>query len=170
MGDELDLRVSNAERAEVIDRLREQTTVGRLTLDEFEERIGEVYAAKTRRELDHTLRELTVEPPTPQVAPAPPRSKPAEPDDEAVVRKRYQARVRKEVGSFLTTNITCTGIWAMAGHGYFWPGWVLMGTACGLIGTIAHGREKERAKLEVARKAQHLKRRMSEVEARYRTL
>lgn len=172
MGDELDLRVSNSERAEVIDRLREQTTIGRLTLDEFEERIGEVYAAKTRRELDHTLRELPVSvagAAASQPAAAPP--KPAPVDDEDEVRKRYRVRVRREIGSFLSSNITCTGIWVLTGaHGYYWPGWVLFGTGLGLVGTIFHGREKERTKLEMARKASHLKQRMHEVEARYRTL
>ena len=163
---EQDVRVSDAERAAAIDRLREETTIGRLTLDEFEDRIGEVYAAKTRRDLDHTLRELPV-PVTPPAS-RPERRPPVR--DEEEVRRRYAARVRKEVSGFLTTNIVCTSIWAMAGQGYYWPGWVLMGTGLGLVGTVVHGRDKEREKLARARRHQHVKRRMREVEARYKSL
>jgi Domain of unknown function (DUF1707) len=53
-----DVRVSNAEREEVIERLHGHAADGRLTLEEFEERVNEVYAAKTGAELRATLREL----------------------------------------------------------------------------------------------------------------
>ena len=53
-----DVRVSDAERDEVVQQLSRHTGDGRLTMDEFEERVGEVFAAKTRRELDATLRGL----------------------------------------------------------------------------------------------------------------
>ena len=53
-----DIRVSDAERDEVVQQLSRHTGDGRLTFDEFEERVGEAYAAKTRRELDATLRSL----------------------------------------------------------------------------------------------------------------
>jgi hypothetical protein len=53
-----DVRVSNAEREEVIERLHRHAAEGRLTLDEFEERVDEVYAAKTGAQLRATLREL----------------------------------------------------------------------------------------------------------------
>jgi hypothetical protein len=53
-----DVRVSDAERDEVVQQLSRHTGDGRLTFEEFEERVGEVFAAKTRRELDATLRGL----------------------------------------------------------------------------------------------------------------
>ena len=62
----LELRVSDAERDEVIGVLREQTSAGRLTLEEFEERLGEVYEARTAGALRHVLRELPVQPATPR--------------------------------------------------------------------------------------------------------
>ena len=52
------LRVSNAERQVVIDELTQHTTDGRLTLDEFEERVGEAHAALVGDDLGHALREL----------------------------------------------------------------------------------------------------------------
>lgn len=53
-----DLRVSDADRLAVIDDLRRHTGDGRLTLDEFEERVDEVLRARTWAELDPTTREL----------------------------------------------------------------------------------------------------------------
>ena len=53
-----DVRVSDAERDDVVQQLSRHTGDGRLTMEEFEERVAEVYAAKTRRELDATLRAL----------------------------------------------------------------------------------------------------------------
>jgi hypothetical protein len=52
------LRVSDAERQTVIEELRQHTGDGRLTLDEFEDRVDEVLRARTRAELDTTTREL----------------------------------------------------------------------------------------------------------------
>jgi hypothetical protein len=56
------MRVSDADRQQVIDRLSRHTADGRLTLDEFEARVDEVVRARTRSELDATLRELPAEP------------------------------------------------------------------------------------------------------------
>ena len=58
-----DLRVSDSDRERYIALLRGHTTEGRLTLDEFSDRVGEVYAARTFSDLNQTLRELPVEQP-----------------------------------------------------------------------------------------------------------
>jgi hypothetical protein len=70
-----DVRASDADRQRVVDLLRTHTAEGRLTLDEFEERVGEALAAKTRDELRLVLRELPApEPPAPaRRSPAPRR-------------------------------------------------------------------------------------------------
>ena len=52
------VRVSDADRQRVIDQLRVHTTDGRLTLDEFEARVGEAWTATTHGELRSVLREL----------------------------------------------------------------------------------------------------------------
>lgn len=57
-----DFRISDADRNEVIERLRRHTSEGRLTLDEFESRLAEVHAAKTGDELRYALRELPAAP------------------------------------------------------------------------------------------------------------
>jgi hypothetical protein len=56
------LRVSDAERQQVIDQLSRHTADGRLTLEEFEARVDEVVKARTGSDLAATLRELPVEP------------------------------------------------------------------------------------------------------------
>lgn len=51
-------RIGTAERDRVRDLLERHTAEGRLSLDEFGERIDEVLRARTAVELDHALREL----------------------------------------------------------------------------------------------------------------
>ena len=67
MGDPGETRIGDAERQQVIDALRQATGDGRLTLDEFSERAGEVYASRTRHELDKVVADL----PPGVVAPGP---------------------------------------------------------------------------------------------------
>ena len=170
----LDVRVSDRERDAVVDVLREQAGIGRLTLGEFEERLDEVYSAKTRRDLREALRELPVEPLPPAVpvtragsgssssSPAAARE-----DDlsDAALRRRYRARMRNDLSGFLVPNFVCNMIWIMGDAGYWWPGWVLLGTGAGIIGTLARGfdPEKERAALLAERR----KAAMAEIEARH---
>ena len=49
--DELSLRSSDAEREEAVTALREHLLSGRLTLEEFTERVGAAYGARTKGEL-----------------------------------------------------------------------------------------------------------------------
>ena len=53
-----DLRVSDAERERVVDFLRENALVGRLTHDELDDRIGLAYAAVTRGHLERLISDL----------------------------------------------------------------------------------------------------------------
>jgi uncharacterized protein DUF1707/cell wall-active antibiotic response 4TMS protein YvqF len=68
--DELDVRVSDADRERVALALREHCATGRLTLEELSGRLDEAYRARTSGELGATLREL------PDEAPARPRRSP----------------------------------------------------------------------------------------------
>jgi hypothetical protein len=52
------LRASDAERDQAADALRRHHSDGRLTDDEFEQRIGHCYQARTVGELDHLLVDL----------------------------------------------------------------------------------------------------------------
>ena len=152
-------RVSDAEREKVVELLREQTAVGRLTLGEFEERLDDVFAAKTTAELQHALRELPVAPPAPV---QPDTSEHDVSDDE--LRRRYRLRMRNDLAGFGVPNFVCNMIWVLGDGGYWWPGWVLMGTGVGLIGSMLRGfdPEKERRALLAERREAA----MGEIEAR----
>lgn len=53
-----DVRIGDGDRQVVIDALSRHTAEGRLTLDQFADLVGRVYAARTRRDLDGALGEL----------------------------------------------------------------------------------------------------------------
>jgi len=65
------LRVSDAERDETVRKLGDHAAVGRLTLDELEERSGQALAAKTRGELAALTSDLPQEGGQAQPAPGP---------------------------------------------------------------------------------------------------
>jgi Domain of unknown function (DUF1707) len=56
------IRASDGERQGVVDVLRDAYTDGRLTLDEFEERMSAAYAARTWTDLRQLTADLPVEP------------------------------------------------------------------------------------------------------------
>jgi hypothetical protein len=53
-----DVRASDAERDQAVAELREHAAQGRLTLEEFSQRVDEAYGAKTLAELEEVKREL----------------------------------------------------------------------------------------------------------------
>jgi Domain of unknown function (DUF1707)/Cell wall-active antibiotics response 4TMS YvqF len=64
----LDLRASDADRDLAVSRLRENLVEGRLTLEEFSERVDAAHSSRTLAELDALTRDLPAE-----AAPAPQR-------------------------------------------------------------------------------------------------
>jgi hypothetical protein len=57
------LRASDADRERVVDALQRHTAAGRLTLDEFGQRVDRVLAAVTQADLAAVTRDLPAEPP-----------------------------------------------------------------------------------------------------------
>lgn len=57
-----ELRASDEDRHRVVDALQRHTEAGRLTLDEFTERVDSAYAARTLAELAAVTRDLPAEP------------------------------------------------------------------------------------------------------------
>lgn len=114
------LRASDADRARIVDALRRHTADGRLTLEEFEVRVGEALAATTRDELGPVLREL---PPLPADAVEPPR-----------VRDRISWRppaARAVLGAVAVAAVVI--VLATTGWGMWWLVFPLMGVfgGCG---------------------------------------
>ncbi len=113
------VRIGDAERERVREVLSRHATDGRISLDEFSDRLGEVYAARTAQELEAALREL---PPLPAVSlPPPPRRRAAQ-----------RARVRAGVAGYLAFVVLMLTIWAATGAGFFWPLWPVVGMGFGV--------------------------------------
>ena len=108
------VRASDAEREHHVELLREHAAQGRLTVDELDERLGRVYAARTHGEL------------APIVGDLPARQTPRAP--------RRRERPRPELAAFVAVNLLLIAVWAATGAGYFWPIWPLLGWGVGLIG------------------------------------
>ena len=124
------VRISDADRQAVIDRLREHTAAGRLTLDEFDTRVAEIMASRTAADLRLTLRDL-------------PGRLPVLATEREVNRRLRRHRVWVHLRNFAGINSVCIAIWAMTGGGYFWPEWVIFGTALPMIGYIATNAETD---------------------------
>jgi len=111
-----DTLVSDAEREGAADRLRAAAAEGRLTTEEFSERIDRAYASRTHGELEEVLAGLPR---------APARARP---------RRSTRERLGHLVLWFLPPNLVCIGVWAATGaNGDFWPKWVLLGTGIRLL-------------------------------------
>jgi uncharacterized protein DUF1707 len=105
-----DLLVSDADRARVAGQLREHYESGRLTLDEFQERIDEVHGARTEAQLERVLRQL--------------------PSTKLPSVSRRDRRWRSLAFQYALVNVIAVLIWAFSDgpHGNFWPKWVFLVT------------------------------------------
>ncbi len=97
-GDLPELRASDADRERVVGQLREGSAQGRLTLEEFSDRVAKAYAARTGADLAVLVRDL------PAAASA---------TTAAVARRRPR---RFTIAAF--GNVQRTGRWRMAGSGF----------------------------------------------------
>ncbi|MDP9643160.1 hypothetical protein J2S53_003105 [Actinopolyspora lacussalsi] len=121
------VRASDAEREAVAERLRLAMNEGRLDMAEFDERVGQAYAAVARAELEPLTRDL----PTPSEPARRTRSvAPETEEDEGqrpAGRKRGQPRSRgAEWRDWAGTSFVLVGIWlitsiASGGPNFFWP-------------------------------------------------
>jgi 2TM domain len=49
--------------------------------------------------------------------------------DEALRRARRRRRLRHHAGAHVILNIFIVGVWLASGSSYFWPAWVMLGSA-----------------------------------------
>jgi hypothetical protein len=104
-----DLLVSDADRARVVKELRAHYEAGRLTLDEFQERLDEAQAARTELQLRNVLRQL--------------------PPAELPSINPHDTRWRSLALQYALVNVVAILIWLFSGaQGDFWPKWVLVAT------------------------------------------
>jgi hypothetical protein len=100
-----DVRASDAERETIISDLRHHAGEGRLTVEELEQRIEDVHAAQTRRDLAALTTDL-------------PRIR--RPRD---ARREFADHLR----TYLWVMALLVAIWLVSGMGYFWPIWPAVG-------------------------------------------
>jgi hypothetical protein len=124
------LRAGDADRSAVAATLGRHMAAGRLTLDEYDERLARAYGAKTYGE----LAELTADLPTERgVAPtsAPTLTGPTPIRScSSPMGRRGRAAGRSVWASWLSTAAVVVSIWlitsmASGGPNYFWPIWIL---------------------------------------------
>jgi len=120
------LRASDAEREEVAAVLRDNLAEGRLTLEEFNERLDGVYASKTYGQLDALLVDLPRKPGTGPMTFS---------DAGAQIADRWDSyrlgRFRRRWSRYLQVNCVLWAIWGVSvasSHAHnlegFWPIWV----------------------------------------------
>ena len=118
------LRASDADRDAVVDRLRSAHAEGRLTPEEFSDRMGAALTARTMGD----LAALTGDLPAATAVPARTGDE-AHPGGLARRDARSGPRLRVIWGSWLTASLVCVAIWGAVSLSaqelvYFWPMWV----------------------------------------------
>lgn len=118
------LRAADADRAAVADVLGQHMSAGRLSLDEYDERLAQAYAAKTYGELERLTADLPAARPDPRPGPQPPAAAPSTAGHDAWVHDPHSWR------SWVTTSLIVLTIWAAMSLAngeflYFWPVWVI---------------------------------------------
>jgi len=139
------LRAADADRMTVASVLGEHMAAGRLTVEEYEDRLTRTYAAKTYGELD----ELTADLPTgaPAVRPETP---PAQPAAGAHVAHHGRGVHPYAWHAWLRTSLIVVTIWAATSLAnwellYFWPVWVIGPWGAVLLAqTIGGGGDRSR--------------------------
>ena len=111
------LRIGDAERGRVVDQLADHHAAGRLTLEEFEDRMASAWAARTGNDLDVLLRDL-----------------PTQPRPSGTPAAATRLRLDPQVGTYLAVMALLWLIWLVAGAGYPWPIWPMLGWGIGVIG------------------------------------
>ena len=122
------IRASDADRERVVEVLRRNTAEGRITAEEFDERMAAAYEAKTLGALSELTTDLPVD-----LAEHAQRQK--ELARKAKPGKALSRQMRQEVSGIASLGVILTTIWLVSGGGYYWPAWPL-----GVIGAITLAR------------------------------
>jgi hypothetical protein len=149
MEDRQEMRASDADRQEVVERLRGALDEGRLKMDEYLERMGLAYDAVTYGDLAPLYKDLPEssavarpEPAQPSPAPAPPPREPAVAADDRGVFARLPAPLRMAWIGWATIVSVNVVIWVLVSAStrhliYPWPVWVAGPWGAALFGVSA---------------------------------
>ena len=117
------IRASDADRDRTASLLREHLAAGRLTPEEFSERLDKAFAARTVGEIDALLKDL----PTIDLYRLPDAALTRTPRQQQPGPSRrggHPAAWRAAWGVWCTVVLICFVIWGLSGFGYIWPLWV----------------------------------------------
>ncbi len=118
------IRASDADRDRVAEALREHHATGRLSMEEFQERLDHAYAAKTLSDLDELMSDLPAIDLYQLPIPAARRPAPPSPSQQP---GRLSPVWGAAWASWATVTVLCIVIWLLSDPGgYFWPFWVAL--------------------------------------------
>jgi hypothetical protein len=143
------MRASDDDRDRAAALLREHHAVGRLTPEEFSERLDKAFQAKTMGDLDDLLSDLpgidlyrlpdaSVRRGRPQPG-ASSHFEAVAAAGGAVSRNRMSPAWRAAFGSWFTCSLLLFVIWALSGAGYPWPLWVAGPWGAIVLGSLITG-------------------------------
>jgi len=128
------IRASDDDRERAVALLREHHAAGRLTVEEFNERLDKAYAAKTLGDLDELMSDLPVidlyRLPDASLPPHYRRQIPGSGSlavaagGVARPHGRFSPAWQAAWGSWFSITLLCFVIWALSGAGYVWPLWI----------------------------------------------
>ena len=126
------MRASDADREIVRAMLADAYADGRLTREEYDDRLNTLYASRTLGEVPSLVTDL-VPPDGPPMTPAPPP--PA--DLRTRGARKWRRDVEESFAAFLVPSIICTVIWiAVSGRGFFWPVFPILFLGLNLVKTV----------------------------------
>jgi hypothetical protein len=117
------IRASDADRDRTASLLREHLAAGRLSPEEFSERLDRAFVAKTVGEIDALLKDL----PGIDLYRLPDAALtryPHQVNDKPPRLSRRNRGWRAAWGAWFTVVLICFAVWALGGRGSVWPLWV----------------------------------------------
>ena len=141
------MRASDADRELIRAVLVDAYGDGRLTREEYDDRLNTLYGSRTLGELPSLVADLMPSGDPPAV-PAAPRSA----DLRALGARKWRKDVEEAIAAFLVPSAICTVIWIAAGRGtFFWPVFPMLFMGLNLIKTVVQREsaiEREVVRLE----------------------
>jgi hypothetical protein len=117
------IRASDADRDRTASLLREHLAAGRLSPEEFSERLDRAFEAKTVGEIDTLLKDLPGIDPY-RLPDAALTRYPRQANHNPPPRRGHRRAWRAAWGAWFTAVLICFVVWGLSGRGYVWPLWV----------------------------------------------
>jgi hypothetical protein len=129
------IRASDEDRDRAASLLREHHAAGRLTAEEFNERLDQAYQAKTLGDLNEIMSDLPAIDLYRLPSASLPRTRRPTPGAGSLVEasarggvvahhSRFSPAWMAAWSSWFTVSLVCFVVWALSGAGYLWPLWI----------------------------------------------